>query len=127
MGRGYRKLIAWQKADELIMKIYQVTKTFPKEEIYGLVSQLRRSALSVPTNIAEGMARKTEKDKAHFLVQAEASLSETGYLLEVAHRLGYLPAKSFSHLTELQEETAKVLYGLTRQLERAHELTAYSL
>ncbi len=79
MGREYRKLIAWQKADELVMKVYQMTKTFPREEIYGLTGQLRRAALSVPTNIAEGMARKTVRDKSHFMVQAEASLSEVGF------------------------------------------------
>lgn len=117
MGKEYRKLIAWQKADELVMMIYQETMNFPKDELYALTSQLRRSDVSVPTNIAEGMARKTQKDRAHFLVLAEGSLSEFGYLIDVAKRLNYLSEQGYKRLSGLQEETAKVLHGLSRKID----------
>lgn len=66
MGKDYKKLLAWQKTDELVMKIYRMTKKFPHEETYGVTSQLRRAVLSISTNIAKGMARKTQKDRAHY-------------------------------------------------------------
>jgi four helix bundle protein len=119
MGRDYRKLLAWKKADELVMSIYEKSRCFPREEIYGLTSQLRRAALSVPTNIAEGMVRKTNKDKSHFLNQAEASLSEAGYLLDVARRLDYLAKENFVQLAALQEETARILCGLARTVSNS--------
>ena len=100
------------------MKVYEQTRDFPREEIYGLTSQLRRAALSVPTNISEGMTRQTTRDKAHFLVQSEASLAETGYLIDVAGRLGYLKHEGLSVLTALHEETAKILHGLLRKLRQ---------
>ena len=121
MGRQYRNLLAWQKADELLMQIYQATKEFPKEEMYGLTSQIRRAALSVPTNIAEGMARKTTKDKAHFLMIAESSLNEVEYLIDVAHRLGYLREEPSVKLIAIRTETAKILRGLTLKIETTPE------
>ena len=117
MGRDYRKLIAWQRADALAMETYLASRTFPKEEIYGLTSQLRRAALSAPTNLAEGMARRTIADKLHFLTIAEASLSEAGYLLDFAHRLGYLPKPDFGKLFMLHMEAARTLRGLARRIE----------
>jgi four helix bundle protein len=123
MGRDYTKLIAWQKADELVMKIYQETKHFPREEIYGLTSQLRRAVLSVPTNIAEGMGRQTQKDRAHFMVLAGASLAEVGYLVDVAHRLGYMQEDAFNTTIGLHDEISRVLYGLTRKIREEQEIS----
>ena len=74
--RPHRKLIAWQKAIELVTEIYKITESFPRTEEFGLSSQMRRAAISVPSNIAEGLTRKTNKDKVHFLNIAQSSLSE---------------------------------------------------
>jgi four helix bundle protein len=88
--RDYRKIHAWQEADDLTVAVYQQTKRFPKEELYGLTSQLRRAAYSVPSNIAEGSARGTNKDYLHFLHIARASLTEVQYFIHLSGRLGYL-------------------------------------
>lgn len=85
--RDYTKIQAWQLADELAVMVYQATKTFPKEELYGLTNQLRRAAYSVPINIAEGSARKTLKDYLHFLHIARGSLTETQYFVHFVQRL----------------------------------------
>lgn len=77
MTESYRNLIAWQKAKGLALDIYRCTRRFPKDEIYGLTSQLRRAAISVPSNIAEGKGRHTRKDFVHFLYQARGSLLES--------------------------------------------------
>ena len=78
---GYKKLIVWQKADELAYQIYLTTKTFPKEEIYGITSQLRKAALSVPTNIVEGYGKQSKNELRQFLNTALGSLAEVEYLL----------------------------------------------
>ena len=75
--KKFTDLIVWQKAHQLVLKVYQITKTFPKEEIYGLTSQLRRAAVSVPNNIAEAYKKRSAKDKLHFLNISETSLEET--------------------------------------------------
>ncbi len=99
------------------MKIYETTRQFPRDEIYGMTSQLRRAGLSVPTNIAEGMGRRTNKDKAHFLTLAEGSLNEVEYLLDVSHRLGYIKKEDYATQTNALNETARILHGLTRKLQ----------
>ena len=81
--RDYTKIEAWKLADDLTVLIYQITKAFPKEELYGLTSQLRRAAASVPANIAEGSARGTNKDYLHFLFIARASLTEAHYFVHL--------------------------------------------
>ncbi len=88
--RDYRKIRAWQEADDLTVAVYQQTKRFPKEELYGLTSQIRRAAYSVPSNIAEGSARGTNKDYLHFLHIARASLTEVQYFVHLSGRLDYL-------------------------------------
>lgn len=89
--RDYRKINAWQEADDLTVEVYQKTQSFPKEELYGLTSQIRRAAYSMPSNIAEGSARGTNKDYLHFLHIARASLTEVQYFIHLSGRLGYLP------------------------------------
>src|SRR5437867_2666267 len=79
MARDFKKIKAWQKADDLAVNVYEITRTFPKEEIYGMTSQMRRAAISVAANIAEGSARNTVRDYLHFLNLAEASLIEVEY------------------------------------------------
>lgn len=103
--RDYTKISAWKLADDLTVAIYEKTRSFPREELYGLTSQLRRAVSSVPANIVEGSARETQKDYLHFLHIARASLSETQYFVHLARRLGYLA-----------EENASVLHGQTKQV-----------
>jgi len=114
--RNPKKLKAFELADRLVLEIYRATHGFPREEIYGVTSQLRRAAVSVPTNIVEGCARTSQKDYVHFLTIAYASLAEVGYLLELTNRLGYLSNDAFQPLTNLQQEAYSVIYGLIRSL-----------
>src|SRR5580700_8782409 len=90
MGESYRDLIAWRKAMDLVTDIYRVTKEFPRDELYGLTNQLRRAAVSTPSNIAEGQARFSRKEFHHFLSQARGSLVEIETQLMIAENLGYL-------------------------------------
>lgn len=102
MEKGYKKLIVWQKADELAYQIYLSTKEFPRNEQYGITSQLRRAALSVPTNIVEGMGRQQRGERKQFFNIALGSLAETEYLLEFCFRLNYLPEPIFENLESLR-------------------------
>ena len=114
MKRDYKDLIVWQKAIDLVVEIYTVTKTFPKEELYGLTSQLRRCAVSVPSNIAEGQGRLTRGEFRQFLGHAKGSLGEMETQLIIADRLGY-PKGSQTHLGQLAE-VARLLNGLLNSL-----------
>ncbi len=116
--RNYKNVKAFQLADDLVMEIYKVTKHFPKEELYGLTSQLRRAAVSIPTNISEGASRKHKKDYMHFLYIARASLAEVEYLLNLACRLNYLAKESSVVIEGKREETAKTLCGLINAVEK---------
>jgi four helix bundle protein len=89
-GERWRNLEIWQRADDLARSVYRTTRTFPPEELYGLTSQLRRAALSVPTNIVEGCARESDKEFARFLEIAFSSLAETKYLIHFSSSLDYL-------------------------------------
>ena len=90
MIQSYRDLVVWQKSVELSVEIYKITSKFPKDELYGLVSQMRRSAVSIPSNIAEGKNRGTRKDFAQFLRISYGSGAELETQLEIAHQLQYL-------------------------------------
>jgi len=112
----YKELKVWQKADELALAIYRLTKNYPKDEIYGITSQLRRAALSVPTNIVEGYARKGDKELARFVNIAIGSLAETEYLLDFSHRLGYISGKDFLAIDTLREEVGKLLWNFYKKV-----------
>jgi four helix bundle protein len=112
--RDYKDLIVWQKAIDLVVEIYAVTKAFPKEELYGLTSQLRRCAVSVPSNIAEGQGRLTRGEFRQFLGHAKGSLGEMETQLIIAERLGYLKG-SQTYLGRLAE-VARLLNGLLNSL-----------
>lgn len=114
--RDHTKLKAFELADRLAVAVYQHTAAFPREEIFGLTAQLRRGAVSVPSNIVEGCARHSEADYVHFLDIAYASSREIEYQLSLAVRLGYLQADSYRELSGLCTETSKVLAGLLRAL-----------
>jgi len=104
MVRTFRDLVVWQKAMELVTEIYRVTQKFPKEEIFGLMSQLRRAAVSVPSNIAEGQGRLTEKEFRQFLGNARGSLAEVETQIIIAQNLGYLDESSFKKLSTMVAE-----------------------
>ena len=114
--RTFEKLRAWQLGHELVLRVYKDTTDFPKQEVYGLTSQIRRSALSVPTNIAEGRARGATKDFVRFLKIARGSLEETEYLLLAARDLGYLPEAQYQSITKLSSELSAILNGLISSL-----------
>ena len=89
-ARSFQDLIVWQKAHAFVLQVYEATRRFPKEELYGLSSQFRRAAVSIPANIAEGFRKQSKQDKARFLNISEGSLEECRYYLILAHDLGYL-------------------------------------
>ena len=111
---GFYTIVAWQKADDLVIAIYQFTREFPNEERYNLTSQMRRAAVSVPANIAEGSGRRTLRDYIRFLYQAKGSLTELEYLVHLSHRLAYIDAADFQRLRQKLQQTAGTLLGFIR-------------
>ena len=114
--RSYRELIAWQKAVDLVTEIYSITKEFPRDEIYGLTSQLRRSAVSVPSNIAEGQGRATKGEFIQFLCHARGSLFELETQIVIARKLGYIAPETESQVASRITEVARILNGLLTSL-----------
>ncbi len=115
--RDYHKLRAFELADQLAVAIYKCTKSFPKEEMFGLTSQIRRAAVSAPSNIVEGCAKSSQADYARFLEIAYGSVCEVEYQLSLAERLGFLESQSAKEITSLANETGRVLNGLLRSLK----------
>jgi four helix bundle protein len=107
---SYRQLIVWQVADDLVFQVYQVTKDFPGSELYGMVSQLRRAAVSIPCNIVEGAGRQGKNETRHFVNIALGSFAETEYLLQLSHRLGYLNEKQLAGLATLTSRLGALLW-----------------
>ena len=118
MEKGYRKLIVWRKADDLAYQTYLETKNFPKSEVYGITSQLRRAAISIPTNIVEGTGRQGRKELKQFVNIALGSLAETEYLLEFCFRLTYLNEESYRKLESLRKEVGGLLWNFYKSLQR---------
>jgi four helix bundle protein len=110
---GYHDLIVWQKSMQLVVSIYALTKDFPKDEMFGLTSQIKRAAVSVPSNIAEGYRRKTTKDRGHFLTIAFGSIAELETQIEIAKRLNYLNSANCGSVDMLLSEVAKILNKMT--------------
>jgi four helix bundle protein len=121
MGRNFKTLKAWELADNLAVELYRVTQAFPKEEQYGLTSQVRRAAVSVAANIAEGSSRRTKKDLMHFLVIARASLAEVEYYIHLTQRLGYLGTEEGMKLSAMLKETAITLNGYINSIRTAEQ------
>ena len=116
--RDYTKIEAWKLADDLTVAIYEQTRSFPREEIYGLTSQLRRASYSVPANIVEGSSRDSKKDYLHFLYISRGSLSETQYFVHLSRRLGYLSDAEAERLIGQTRQTFACLHGLIRAVEK---------
>ena len=106
----WKNLEVWKKADELAFQVFEVTQSFPKEERYGLTSQIRRSALSIPTNIVEGYSRRSDKELARFVSISLGSLAETKYLLYFSGRLGYLKKDELDRLAAGYDLLGKSLF-----------------
>ena len=114
--RSHRDLMVWQKAMELVDRIYKVTDQFPPKEEYRLVSQLVRAAASVPANIAEGSTRATSRDFAHYLIMAKASVAELDTHLEIARRRSYIADAEAKNLLEMMEEISRMTTGLRSKI-----------
>ncbi|MBK0369205.1 four helix bundle protein [Flavobacterium agrisoli] len=113
----FRKLLIWQKSMTLVTKIYQETKHFPKEEIFGLTSQLRRSSISIPSNIAEGFGRETNKDFLRFLNISIGSLFEMQTQLEIAKNISYINNEQFNNLYEDSREVERMIVSFTKKIK----------
>jgi four helix bundle protein len=118
-NKRYQELIAWQKAMELTKIVYQVTKLFPDDEKYGLTAQLRRAAVSVPSNIAEGQGRLTRGEFKQFLGQARGSVFEVETQTLLANELGYLAKHQTDNIIDLSSEVSRLLNGLIRSISTA--------
>jgi four helix bundle protein len=116
--RDYTKIKAWQLADDLTVSVYERTRSFPREEVYGLTSQLRRASYSVPANIVEGASRESKRDYLHFLYIARGSLSETQYFIHLARRLRYLSDQDADTLHEQTKFVFACLHGLIGSVEK---------
>jgi len=116
--RTYRDLLVWQKGIALVTNIYNATKSFPREETYGLTSQMRRCAVSIPSNIAEGHGRSTRKEYLRYLAVASGSLRELQTQLVIARNLQFLVAETHTEIEEQTLEPERMLNSLQRSLRR---------
>jgi four helix bundle protein len=116
--QSYRDLIAWQKAMDLVVAVYEASRAFPREEAYGLTSQLRRAAVSVPSNIAEGQGRRSTKEFGRFLGIAYGSLQEVETQVILSVRLGYLESAQEERVLAQCAEVGRLINGLMRSLRR---------
>ena len=110
------KLIVWQKAHELVLKIYEMTKDFPRDELFGLTSQIRRASVSVPSNIVEGKARGSNKEYKRFLLMARGSLEEVKYQMLLAKDLNYINEDIYKEVYLIMDEVGRLLGGLIKSL-----------
>ena len=124
VSQRHEQLVAWQRADDLFVRIHQLASRFPAQERFELGSQLRRAGYSVPANIVEGFARRSARERAHFLNIAEASLAEVGYCLHVARRLGYLEEHEYAEVLKTVNRTAAPLVGLVRAVRAKQDQPA---
>lgn len=116
MDKPHKRLLARQKSMDLVVKIYELTKSFPKDEIYGLSSQVRRASVSVPSNISEGAAGRSITQFRNFLSIAIGSLNEISTQLEIAYRVGYLDKRKLDDAESRVDECVALTYGLRKSL-----------
>lgn len=124
---GYRKLIAYQKAKEIVKHTYKMLKRFPSEERYAMCDQLRRASVSITSNIAEGVNRYSVKDKAHFIEMAFGSLMEVSSQFEIAEELGYIMTEDRLSMDELVKDEARLLSGLQKTYKPSTDSTDFKL
>jgi len=115
--KDFRKLNVWEKAHQLTLKIYKVTEKYPREELYGLISQIRRTGVSIPTNIAEGAVRSSDADFARFLYIALGSTSELEYLILLSQDLKFIKRELYTELNNEINEIKKMLISLIQKLK----------
>ena len=120
---GYRKLIAYQKAKEVVKRTYKLLKKFPADEKYAMCDQLRRASVSITSNIAEGVNRYSVKDKSHFIEMSYGSLMEVSSQFEIAEELGYISCDERLSMDQLIEEVARLLSGLQKNYKPSTDLT----
>ena len=116
--KSHKDLDVWKKSVALSVSIYEVTRLFPREELYAMSNQMRRAAVSIASNIAEGAARRTDKDFIHFLHIALGSASELDTQVEIAHKVGFINKEKSDGLGNIIGEVSRMLYGLIRSVER---------
>jgi four helix bundle protein len=116
--RCYQELFVWQRAMDLVVRVYEVTESFPHKEQFGLTNQLRRAAVSIPSNIAEGQGRQTTRDFLRYLSIARGSLQEVETQILIATRLDYIAESEKVEMLERTAETSRLLTGLSRSLSR---------
>jgi four helix bundle protein len=119
MGHSYKDLVAWQKGMDLVIRIYEPTRKFPRAELYGLTSQLRRAAVSIPSNIAEGQARFSQREFHHFLSQSRGSLVEIETQILISQNLGYVQPRETKNVLDATAELGKILNGLIASIRPA--------
>jgi len=115
--RSHHNLDVWRKSIEFVLEIYKVTEAFPKEEKFGLTSQVRRASVSIPANIAEGAGRKSHKEFAYFLSNAQGSASEVETELIIAHKLGFLTKANTDKLTRDLDDIGRMITGLSKYVK----------
>jgi four helix bundle protein len=116
-AKGYEQLNVWQKAMDLTVEIYGITKHFPKEELYGITNQMRRAAVSIPSNIAEGHSRNSQKEFLNFLSIAKGSNAELFTQLLICERVGYISSSNIKPIKQLSQEIARMLTSLITRIE----------
>ena len=116
--RLHEKLEVWKRAIDFVIDVYKATDAFPKEEKFGLTSQIRRAAVSIPANIAEGAARQTEKEFVNFLSIAQGSASELETELLIAYRLGYLHDPTYINMRNTINHISRMIIGLSRHIKK---------
>ena len=118
IGKPHKRLAVWNKAIDLTLDVYKESERFPKAEIYGLTSQMRRSAISIASNIAEGAGRQTKKEFINYLHMAQGSLSELDTHMLIARKLDYIPEENYEALVKKVETISKMITGLIKSLKR---------
>jgi four helix bundle protein len=118
---SFKDLIVWEKSHALVLEVYAITTDFPKYEIFALTSQLRRAAVSIPANIAEGFKKKTLANKINYLSHSEGSLEEVKYYLILSKDLEYITLEKFELLNNLSEEVSKLISGYSKTIKKYHQ------
>jgi four helix bundle protein len=116
--RPHERLEVWERAVDFVVRVYKATETFPREERFGLTSQIRRAAVSVPANIAEGAARQSNKEFSYYLSNAQGSVSELATEILIARRLGYLNEQTYQSDNEELTSIGRMIFGLARSVKR---------